>query len=600
MNQKKPNLIKRFMPFMGKKKFLFPLALVLSGLAAVLNALPFVFIWLTIRTLLQGSADFHLSQISPYIWGIGGSAVGGVFIYFLALICSHLAAFQVESGLQKEGIRRVFEMPLGYFDQVESGKIRKVINDGASMTHTFLAHQLPDLTGTLVSPLALLIMIIAIDWRVGLVSLLPIILGIGTIGSMMSGEAKDFMQRYQDALEDMSSEAVGYVRGIPVVKTFGQSVFSFKRFYDSIKIYEKNCFHHAKIWKKRMSFSELIMQSTAFFLVPAAILLIGRGENLSLVLTNFIFYLIISPNFMSIVMKSMYFNQNSQLAEMALDRIEAILAYPELNYREREETLSRHDLEFRDVVFSYEGTEKNAVNGVSFIVREGETVALVGPSGGGKTTIARLAARFWDVSSGSVLIGGVDVRDMSKEDLMSEVSFVFQNTKLFSMSLRDNICLGVDNPDPKGISRAVDLSQSRDIIEGLPNGLDTVIGTKGTYLSGGEQQRISLARAILKDAPIVLLDEATAFADPENEHLIQKGLKELSKGKTTLMIAHRLTSVRNVDRILVIQDGKIAEEGTHHELMDRGGIYKKMYDEYSASISWQLTAVKPVLQGGAA
>jgi len=342
----------------------------------------------------------------------------------------------------------------------------------------------------------------------------------------------------------------------------------------------------------------VIMQSAAFFLIPMAIFLIGREENIPLVLADFIFYLLISPIFTTLLMKSMHFQQNTMIAEQAIDRLDNLLDYPGMSYSENRKNIKNHSLEFKDVVFSYEGSDQRAIDKISFQLNEGETIALVGASGGGKTTIARLAARFWDVDAGEVLIGGVNVKEIPKKELMDTISFVFQNTKLLKGSLRENIVFGKENAGEAEINKAIDFSQSREIIENLSEGLDTVIGSKGIYLSGGEQQRIALARAIVKNAPIVLLDEATAFADPENEHLIQKALKELSRGKTTLMIAHRLTSVQNVDRILVIENGKIAETGTHQELLKKGGIYKTMWDEYQKSVAWKIATKETVNQGG--
>jgi ATP-binding cassette subfamily B protein IrtA len=414
----------------------------------------------------------------------------------------------------------------------------------------------------------------------------------------MSAEGKKFQKMYYDSLEEMSSQSVEYIRGIPVVKTFGQSIFSFKRFYDSIIKYKEMIHAYTLLWQKPMSFYNVIMQSTAFFLIPMAILLIGRGENLPLALADFIFYILVAPIFTMLLMKSMYFQQNTLIAEQAIDRLDHLLDYPGMSDSENTKELKNHSLEFKDVVFSYEGSDQRAIDQISFKLNEGETIALVGASGGGKTTIARLAARFWDVDAGAVLVGGVNVKDIPKQELMDNISFVFQNTKLFKGSLRENIVFGKANAGAEAINQAIDFSQSGEIIANLPEGLDTVIGSKGTYLSGGEQQRIALARAMVKNAPIVLLDEATAFADPENEHLIQKALKELSRGKTTLMIAHRLTSVQNVDRILVIESGKIAEAGTHEELLNQGGIYKAMWDEYQKSVAWKIAAKETVIEGG--
>lgn len=588
--RKKIFVLKRFLPYMGRKKILLPLSLILSGVSAVLNILPFVLVWYITRNILSSPQAIDASNISLYAGFAFASAVGGILVYFAALLSSHLAAFRVEVGMQKVGMEKILAMPLGFFDQYSSGKIRKIVNDGAGTTHTFLAHQLPDMAGSIVSPVILIALIFIVDWRMGIACLIPIILGFITMSFMMSAEGKKFQQMYYDSLEEMSAESVEYIRGIPVVKTFGQTIFSFKRFHDSIIKYKEMVYAYTLLWRKPMSFYTVIMQSAAFFLIPMAMFLIGRGENLSLVLADFIFYLLISPIFTMLLMKSMYFQQNTMIAEQAIDRLDNLLNYLPMSYAQNSKKIKKTSLEFKDVVFTYEGSEKPALDKISFTLHEGETIALVGASGGGKTTIARLAARFWDADEGQVFVGGINVRDIPKKELMDNISFVFQSTKLFKGSLRENIVFGKENAGEEEINKAIDFSQSREIIDNLPDGLDTIIGSKGTYLSGGEQQRIALARAIVKNAPIVLLDEATAFADPENEQLIQKALKELSRGKTTLMIAHRLTSVQNVDRILVIENGKIAEAGTHQELLNKGGIYKTMWEEYQKSVEWKIVA----------
>lgn len=596
--EKKLFILKRFTPYMGKKKVLLPLSLVLSGFSAILNILPFILVWYITRDLLLNSKVIDISSIGFYAWLAFASAVGAIVIYFFALLSSHLAAFHVEVGLQKVGMKKILSMPLGFFDKYSSGKIRKIVNDGAGTTHTYLAHQLPDMAGTLISPIILIALIAIIDWRMGLASLVPIILGFITMKFMMNSEGQKFQKMYYDSLEEMSSESVEYIRGIPVVKTFGQTIFSFRRFYDSIIKYKEMVYAYTLLWQKPMSFYSAIMQTAAFFLIPMSIFLIGRGENLPLVLADFVFYILISPIFTMLLMKSMHFQQNTLIAEQAIDRLDNLLKYPSMSYLENERKIKNHSIEFKDVVFSYPESDKRAIDKISFKLNEGETIALVGASGGGKTTIARLAARFWDVDEGTVLVGGINVKDISKEELMNNISFVFQGSKLFKGTLKENISFGKEEIGEEAINKAINFSQSKEIIDNFNEGVDTVIGSKGTYLSGGEEQRIALARAIVKNAPIVLLDEATAFADPENEHLIQKALKELSRDKTTLMIAHRLTSVQNVDKILVIDSGRIVETGTHEELLNKGGMYKTMWDEYQKSVAWKIATKENIKIGG--
>ncbi len=587
---KEKSILKRLELFMGEKKYLFSLSLVFSAISSVLSLLPFVFIWFIIREILLNPQKIDMAYVKFYAFATILSALVALVVYFLTLTSSHLAAFRAEVGMRKFALKKISNMPLGYFTKHPSGKIRNIIDEGASATHTFLAHQMPDFAATVVTPITLLVLVFAINWKLGLVSLIPMILGFIASSFMMSKQGEEARKAYMEQLEKMSSEAVEYVRGIPVVKTFGGSVYAFKRFVDSILSYKELVIGMTLFWQKPMSFYTAIVQSTAFFLVPFALLYISE-ENLALALSDFIFYILIAPNFTLIFMRSMYFQNNVSIAKHTMDRFEGVLKYENMDFKNEDKKLHGFDISFENVCFSYEKEGKNVLDNISFKVPQGKCIALVGKSGGGKTTIARLIARFWDVQKGEIKIGGVNIKDIPKDTLMRNISFVFQNTKLFKTSIKENITLS-KNVSKEELNEAVRLSQSKEIIDNLKDGLDTVIGSKGVYLSGGEQQRIALARAILKDAPIVLLDEATAFADPENEHLIQKALKELRNGKTTIMIAHRLTSVTDVHQILVIDEGKIIQSGTHEELLSEDGAYKEMWDEYAKSIQWKIKDVK--------
>ena len=573
---------------MGKRKVLLPAAMLLSALSALAGMLPYILIWLIVRELLEHGEITSSGNVVTYAWWAAGMAVASIVLYFAALMSSHLAAFRVESNLRKEAMRQIVRMPLGFFDINTSGRIRKIIDDNAGVTHSFLAHQLPDLAATFLVPLVAAILIFVFDWILGLACIVPVIIAMLVMGFMMNAEGRQFMKSYMTSLEEMNTEAVEYVRGIPVVKVFQQTIYSFKNFHRCIMNYNKMVFGYTRMWEKPMSLYTVIINGFVFFLAPLAILLIGYSGNYASVLLNFFLFVLITPVFSQSIMKSMYLNQALGQASEAIGRLENLVAYEHLTVVEHPQPVKEFSIQFEKVSFSYPGANQKAVDDVSFTIPQGNTVALVGASGGGKTTIARLVPRFWEATEGKVLIGGINVREIAPEELMKYISFVFQNTKLFKTSLLENIKYGNPDATMEEVERAVDMAQCREIINKLPLGLNTKIGTEGTYLSGGEQQRIVLARAILKNAPIIVLDEATAFADPENEHLIQQALKEQTKGKTVLMIAHRLSSITDADNILVIDKGKIAEQGTHANLLGKQGIYYHMWNEYQQSVRWTI------------
>lgn len=573
---------------MGKRKVLLPAAMLLSALSALAGMLPYILIWLIVRELLEHGEITSSGNVVTYAWWAAGMAVASIVLYFAALMSSHLAAFRVESNLRKEAMRQIVRMPLGFFDINTSGRIRKIIDDNAGVTHSFLAHQLPDLAATFLVPLVAAILIFVFDWILGLACIVPVIIAMLVMGFMMNAEGRQFMKSYMTSLEEMNTEAVEYVRGIPVVKVFQQTIYSFKNFHRCIMNYNKMVFGYTRMWEKPMSLYTVIINGFVFFLAPLAILLIGYSGNYASVLLNFFLFVLITPVFSQSIMKSMYLNQALGQASEAIGRLENLVAYEHLTVVEHPQPVKEFSIQFEKVSFSYPGANQKAVDDVSFTIPQGNTVALVGASGGGKTTIARLVPRFWEATEGKVLIGGINVREIAPEELMKYISFVFQNTKLFKTSLLENIKYGNPDATMEEVERAVDMAQCREIINKLPLGLNTKIGTEGTYLSGGEQQRIVLARAILKNAPIIVLDEATVFADPENEHLIQQALKELTKGKTVLMIAHRLSSITDADNILVIDKGKIAEQGTHANLLGKQGIYYHMWNEYQQSVRWTI------------
>ncbi len=571
---------------MEKKFYYIPIAIVFSGFSAILNILPFYYIWKISKEIFLGAGAFSEQNVKQYAFLVFVYSVLAILSYFVALFISHSAAFEVELQLKKRGCEKIMDMPLGFFNSYSSGHIRKVINDGAASTHSFLAHQLPDMAASTVTPIIIIFIFFYFDWRLGIASLFPILLSFIILSRMMNDEREELRKKYISALEEMSSESVEYVSSISVVKTFGQSIKSFTRFYNSIENYRKLVVVWTKMLSKQYSLYIVLLQSSVLFLLPVAMIMINSGENIANVISTFILYLLVSPQLSFVMMKSVNYKNQKFEALQAIERFEALFEYDALSYPSNSHQFENQELEFNNVCFSYNGEEK-VLDNISFKVSKGETLALVGSSGSGKTTIARLAARFWDVDSGEIFIGSHNIKEYSKDYLMNNISFVFQNNQLFKTSIRDNICFGREVSDEE-IEMALIKSRAKEIIDKLDAGLDTVIGTKGVYLSGGEQQRIALARAFIKDAPIILLDEATAFTDPENEHHIQAALKEISKGKTTIMIAHRMTTVKTADNIAVIDNGKIVEYGNHENLIDKNGLYKKMWDEYQTSIAWRI------------
>ena len=584
--------LKRLGAYMGGRKYLLPCSVALSAVNGLLSLVPFVLLWLVVRTLLTAKGNLSDTPLIDYALWAFVISVANVLLYFLALMLSHLAAFRIETNMRRKAMQRLMRAPLGYLDEQNTGRMRKIIDEDSGQTHTFVAHLLPDVASCVVAPIGVIVLLFAVDWQLGAAAMIPLVGAIGIMGYMMNPKNNQFQRLYLDAQEKMGAEAVEYVRGIPVVKVFQQTVFSFKRFYDSIISYRDLVIKCTLVWRTPMSFYILAINAFAFILVPTAIILIGLGGDTSTIIANVILYVVIAPLIASNVMKAMYLSQDLFMANEAVERLEQLTDIAPLSQHDEPKRAEAYDIRFNDVSFRYEGAEKDAVSHINLTIPEGKTVALVGASGSGKTTIARLIPRFWDVRHGSVTIGGVDVRDMRKDELMRNVSFVFQNTRLFKTSLIENLRYGNPDATTEQIYRAIDLSQSREIIDQLPQGLDTVIGAEGTYLSGGEQQRIVLARAILKDAPIVVLDEATAFADPENEQLIRKALAHLTQGKTVLMIAHRLTTVQDADSIVVVDNGEIVEQGTHKELLSKEKYYHRMWNEYQQSVSWKLSSIK--------
>lgn len=584
---KKQSNISRLMGYAGKHRYFTYASWLLAVISALIALLPFVYIWKIIKEVLDVAPNFS-SATGLVHNGIMAMifAIVSFLVYISALMCSHLAAFRVATNMRVAVTEHIAKLPLGFADSFGSGKLRKIINDSTGATETYLAHQLPDKYAALATPVGLLVLLFVFDWRLGLLSLIPVVLAFLVMSSMTGKHMAEKMKQYNNALENMSNEAVEYVRGIPVVKTFGQSVFSFKKFKSMIDEYQKWVVAYTKDMRVPMMFYTAAINGVFAFLIAGALWFTADGVTNGFLL-NLIFYIVITPVISLTLTKMMYMSENNMIVKDALERIDGVLSVSPMSESETPEYPADSSVELNDVHFSYDG-KNEVIRGVSMNIGAGQTVALVGPSGGGKSTLAGLMARFFDVKSGSIKVGGADIREIPKEELMNAVSFVFQDSKLIKATIAENVKLGKPDATDEEVAAALHTAQCDDIIQKLPDGADTVIGTKGVFLSGGERQRIAIARAVLKNAPVIILDEATAFADPDNEAKVQKAFSELSKGKTVIMIAHRLSTVANADCIYVIKDGLIAESGRRDELLEKNGVFAEMWKEYAASVEWKV------------
>ena len=575
------------MGYAGDHKYLTYASWALSAISALVALMPFVYIWMIVRDVLDVAPNYsEATNIVHYGIVAVVFAIASFLIYIGALMCSHLSAFRVATNLRLAVTEHIAKLPLGFVDSFGSGKLRKIISDSTGATETFLAHQLPDKAGAIATPLGLVVMLFVFDWRLGILSLVPVVLGFAIMSVMTGKRMQEKMRQYNNALANMSNEAVEYVRGIPVVKTFGQSVFSFKKFKGTIDEYEKWVVAYTKELRTPMMLLTAAVNGVFAFLIAGALWFTADGVTNEFLL-NLIFYIIITPVITLTLTKIMYMSENNLIVADALARIDSVLDAEPVYLSSAPKHPDDASVELNDVHFSYDG-ETEVIHGVSMDIPAGQTVALVGPSGGGKSTLASLMARFFDVKSGSVKIGGVDIREIEKSELMDTVSFVFQNSKLIKASILDNVKMGKPDATDEEVMQALVAAQCMDIIDKLPDGMDTVIGTKGVYLSGGEQQRLAIARAVLKNSPILILDEATAFADPDNEAKVQKAFSVLAKGKTVIMIAHRLSTVADADCIYVIDDGRIAESGKRDELIAANGLFARMWNDYQASVEWKV------------
>lgn len=589
---KKRGNISVLMDYAGRRKVLTYLSWALSGISALIALMPFVFIWFIIRDVINAEGNFsNATNIAFYGWMAVGCAFASMLIYFGGLMCSHIAAFRVASNMRKRTMRHLASLPVGAMSSLGSGRVRRIVNESSGATETFLAHQLPDMVGAFLTPVGMLVLLFVFDWRLGLLSLIPTVLGFIIMSRMTGKGMAQKMKEYQSSLETMNNEAVEYVRGVPVVKTFGQTVFSFKRFKGSIDSYHMWVVAYTKSLMWPMVAFTTAINCVFVPLIIAGITFTAGGVD-STFLLNLIFYIIFTPIISVTLMRVMFMSENNMIVSDAIQRIDGLLAIRPLPETSKPVEPKDNSIAFEDATFAYDNSESNAIDGISLNVKAGETVALVGPSGGGKTTAAGLIARFWDVTSGEIKVGGVNVKDISKKKLNDIVAYVFQDSMLMKTSIYENVRMGRPSASREEVMEALHDAQCDEILAKFPQGADTVIGAKGVYLSGGEQQRIAVARVMLKNAPILVLDEATAFADPENEAAMQRAFEKLAEGRTVVMIAHRLTTVQNADRIYVLKEGKIAEQGTHEQLMSKKGIYNEMYEEYRTAVTWKVGGVR--------
>lgn len=587
---KKESSLSKLFVYAGKFRYLTIASWILSVISAWLALVPFYYIWRIMKEVLSVAPDFgKAAHLKEYGWAAVGFAILSMLVYVCALMCSHLAAFRVQANIRTSLMRHILTLPMGFLDKDGTGKIRKIVNESSAATETYLAHQLPDQAGAIATPAGLLVLLMVFDFRLGLLSLIPVVAAFLIMGTMTGQRMKDKMEEYQNALDEMSSEAVEYVRGIPVVKTFGQSVFSFKRFQTSIQKYEKWTIAYTKEMRIPMTVYTTAINAVFAVLIAATFFFTGKGGDNTFLL-NLLFYIIITPIITVTMNKIMYSSENQLIVAEAISRIESILEKKPLPETAHAQEPENNSITFENVSFCYEDAGRDALHQINLSIKEGEHVAFVGPSGGGKTTLASLVARFFDTTEGRILIGNKDVKEISSKQLMDMVSFVFQDSKLLKTSILENARMGKKEATREEVMQALKEAQCEDIIAKLPDGIDTVIGSNGTYVSGGEAQRLSIARAMLKNAPILILDEATAFADPDNEAKVQEAFSRLSKGKTVIMIAHRLSSIVDADRICVLKDGSIAEEGTHETLLQKNGVYAHMWEEYNKSVQWKVGA----------